>query len=152
MNTVPIKLETALVAHLVATWQGVGEELNGATIIEGHRSSDNSTADRVIVLCDSVGGPHARQGNYEVSTAFIVETNSNDQPTDSVTSKALHEKRVEALAGIFGETRVGTVCAALMVLDTELGVSSYWGYEREQDFDGSIFRTILRKTVAAHLV
>lgn len=152
MNTPPIKLETVLVAYVTANYQGAGEPLEGATLYPGHRQAAITIEHRVGFHAGGIGGPHANVGNYEVQLAMEVLTNSNPQPSDTTARLVIHQQRAEALAGIFAESRVATVCAALMALDAELGVSAFWGAERQDDMDGENFRTVLLKTFAVHLV
>jgi hypothetical protein len=152
MNTVRTKLETANKTYLTNTWQGVGEELNGATLYSGHANSTIATEDRIHICAGVLAGPHARQGNYEVELNFVVITNRRPQSGDAEDTLVTHEKRCEAIAGIYGETRVATITAALTGIDAELGVSSYWGYDRTDQDDEENYVTILTKTFACHLV
>ncbi|MEQ1861894.1 MAG: hypothetical protein ABMA13_18400 [Chthoniobacteraceae bacterium] len=145
------KLEAVLAAYVAANYQGAGEPLAGVTLCLGHTLTPQTAEHRVVFEAGQRGGPHARQGNYEVPLAIHIVTNAKEQPGDTTDRLTLHEQRVEALAGIFGEDRIATVAAALMVLDAALGVSAYWGSEHERDFSGPNFETTLRKTFAVHL-
>ena len=151
MNTVRTKLEAANRTYLVNTWQGAGEELNGATIYVGHANTTIGDEDRIGISAGVLGGPHARQGNYEVELRFVVITNRRVQSGDAEDTLVTHEKRCEAIAGIYGETRVATVTTALTAIDAQLGVSAYWGYDRNDQDDENNYVTILTKTFACHL-
>lgn len=151
MSTVATKLEVAVVGYLVGNWQGVGEPLNGAAILAGSTAEPKADDSYVSVLSGNVGGAHARQGCYEVDVAIHVVTHAKKQNGEDRDRIAVHEERVEALAGIFGEAQVSTVKAALVALDEELGVSGYWGYDRENGRDGMSYITTLRKVFAVFL-
>lgn len=153
MNTVRTKLEYALKAYVEANFQDAGSALELVTLLEGMRSGNIDDEHRVIFRSRDVGGPHARQGNYEIGLEIEVITNANEQSNeDEDTRRLLHEGRVEELAGIFGEEQVPTVVAGITTAVGDLGCSAFWGYDRADADDGENFRTVLRKTFEVYLI
>lgn len=153
MNQVGIKLEAALKAYIAANYQAGGEELNGVTIQLGHTPEVQDT-DYVGIWAGTAGGPHARQGNYEIPIQFAIVT-SMEKAAGTETETALrlrHGERVEAIRGIFAESRVATVAAALMVLDTDLGVSAYWDESYTEEVQETALRTVVTKVFEAYIV
>jgi hypothetical protein len=154
MNSVGHKLEAALKSYVAANWKGTGEPLNGATLYRGHTPDEQSTRDKVGFYFGAVGGPHAQQGSYEIPVQMIVETSmAKAAGTETEASLLLlHGQRVEALLGIFSDARVATVAAALMAIDSELGVSAYWHESATEENNDFALRTVITKVFAAHLV
>lgn len=153
MNQVGLKLEAALKAYLAANYQGTGEPLNGVTVELGH-TPETQVANALGIWAGTAGGPHARVGCYEIPVQFRALTSMEKAAgTETEASlRLLHGERVEAVLGIFSEAQVATVCAALMVLDTELGVSAYWPDSQTEETNETSLRTIITKMFAAHLV
>lgn len=147
------RLELAIIAYLVANYHDGAEPLADTTFYPGHASAAKNVQSFIVVRVMGRGGPHARQGNYESEVRFEVVTNKCDQPTDTATRKVQHERRVEAIQGIFADTRAETVAAAVMALDAELGVSGYWTEgQHDRDYSGDNFVTVLPRQFAYHLV
>lgn len=145
MDCVEQKLEAALKAYLAANYQGAGEPLNGLAVVLS-RTPDLNTADSELVISSySAGGPHARQGSYEVRVEFAVRTGMEKAAGTETEAglRGVHGARVEAIRGIFSESRVGEVCAALMAIDAELGVSAYWVEEGGVGMEQSRAETIV---------
>lgn len=154
MNTVGLKLEAALKAYVAANYQGSGMEFNGVTLYLGHTPDVQTTRSKVGFLAGPAGGPHVNQGNYEIPVSFTVIT-SMEKTAGTETEAALrlaHGERVEAIHGIFAESRIATVAAALTAIDAELGVSAYWPEAQNDDHDESALRTVIVKVFEAYLV
>lgn len=152
MNQVGLKLEAALKAYVAANYQGSGDELNGVTIQLGHTPEAQDT-DFLGIWAGTAGGPHAQQGNYEIPVQFAIVT-SMEKAAGTETESALrlrHGERVEAVRGIFAESRVGTVCPALVVIDSQLGVSAYWDESQTEETDETSLRTTITKVFEAYL-
>lgn len=153
MTSVANKLELAIKTYIAATYQGVGEELNGVAIYMGHTPEEMGADSHLIVKAGSAGGPHINQGNYEIPVSFAVVTSMEKESTDTETSLRIkHGQRVEAINGIFAESRTATVTAALMATDADLGVSSYWPEGGIiEDNDETALRTIIVKIFEAYI-
>lgn len=154
MNHVSLKLDAALKAYIVANYQGSGEELQGEAIYLGKTPTDQTARSRIIINAGAEGGPHADDGNYEIPVQFTLIT-SLEKPAGTETETSLrqqHGEHVEAIKGIFSRSRVGTVKAALMALDAELGVSAYWQEAGSEEFNEMELRTTLVRVFEAYLV
>lgn len=153
MNQVGLKLEAAIKSYLAANYQSSGMEFNGVTLYLGHTPEVQTTRSKVGILAGTAGGPHVNVGNYEIPVSFTIIT-SMEKTAGTETEAALrlaHGERVEAINGIFAESRVATVTAALVALDAELGVSAYWPESQTDEHDEIALRTVITKVFEAYL-